>query len=169
MGVSLAARLSERVMGLVIYSGLACARRSDDYPWAWSQDFYELYKATLERIWMTGRGVEFAMPSVSGDEAFMEWIARFMRLSVSLSTAKAVIDACSTADVRPQLPLVETPTLVLHRRDEQWNSPENGRYLAEHIADATFVELPGADHWPWVGDSESVLREVEKFLDERSP
>jgi DNA-binding SARP family transcriptional activator/pimeloyl-ACP methyl ester carboxylesterase len=168
MGISLAARVPERVAGLVVYAGMACSQSSEDYPWAWSPEFYELYKASLEQVWLTGRGIEFAVPTATGDEAFMEWVARFMRLSVSLSTAKTVLDQCSTIDVRHQLQDVHAPTLVLHRRDEQWMQPENGRYVAAHIAGARYIELPGVDHWPWMGDSDSVLREVEAFLAELS-
>ena len=164
MGISLAARHPDRVAGLIVYSGFGCARKTDDYPWAWAPEFYEFYKSILEQFWLTGRGVEMAAPSVSGDEAFLEWIARFMRLSVSLSTAKLVLDLCSVTDVRPYLPQVKAPTLVLHRRDEQWLRPENGRFVADRIPGAEFVELPGADHWPWLGDAESVLHEVERFL-----
>jgi pimeloyl-ACP methyl ester carboxylesterase len=47
--------------------------------------------------------------------------------------------------------------------------PDNGRYLAAHIPGARFVELEGADHWPWFGDAESVLRLVEDFLDGLRP
>jgi pimeloyl-ACP methyl ester carboxylesterase len=46
------------------------------------------------------------------------------------------------------------------------SGPDNGRYLAAHIPGATFVSLPGADHWPWFGDAESVLQPVESFLDQ---
>jgi pimeloyl-ACP methyl ester carboxylesterase len=164
MGISLAARHPGRVAALIVYAGFACAQQTDDYPWAWTTEFYEAYKGFLETFWLTGRGVELAMPSVTGDEEYMEWVSRFMRLSVSLATAKQVLDVCSTTDVRPLLSRVVAPTLVLHRRDEQWLDPENGRYLAAHIDGARFVELPGADHWPWLGDSDSVLREVEAFL-----
>jgi pimeloyl-ACP methyl ester carboxylesterase len=55
---------------------------------------------------------------------------------------------------------------VLHRRDDQWVRPENGRYLAEHIPGARLLLLPGRDHWPWFGDAESVLRPLERFLDD---
>ena len=168
MGISLAARDPDRVAGLIVYSGMACAQRSEEYPWAWSREFYELYKASLEQVWLTGRGIEFVIPTAGGDEAFMDWVARFMRLSVSLSTAKTVLDQCSTIDIRHHLAAVQAPTLVLHRRDEQWVQPENGRYLAEHIPGARFVEVPGVDHWPWMGDSDSVLVEVDRFLAEVS-
>lgn len=166
MGISLAARHPERVAALVVYAGFACARHSDDYPWAWTPEFYELYKAHLDQFWLTGRGIELAIPTASGDDAFLEWVARFMRLSVSLSTAKRVIDQFATVDIRPLLSRVEAPTLVLHRRDEQWLTPANGRFVAEHIPGARFVELAGVDHWPWMGDSDSVLTEVDRFLDE---
>lgn len=166
MGISLAARQPERVAGLIVYAGSACFRQSEDYPWAWSPQFYELYKASLDQCWLTGRGIEFAIPTASADEAFMEWVARFMRLSVSLSTAKTVLDQCATVDIRHLLGEVAAPTLVLHRRNEQWLRPENGRYIADHIPGARFVELPGVDHWPWMGDSDSVLTEVDAFLEE---
>jgi pimeloyl-ACP methyl ester carboxylesterase len=54
---------------------------------------------------------------------------------------------------------------VLHRRDEAWLSPDNGRYVASRIPGARFVELPGVDYWPWLGDAASVLDPVEEMLD----
>jgi class 3 adenylate cyclase len=67
-------------------------------------------------------------------------------------------------DVRHVLPAVRVPTLVLHRIGDQLTRVEQGRYLAEHIAGARLVELPGSDHAPWVGDGEAILAETEEFL-----
>jgi pimeloyl-ACP methyl ester carboxylesterase len=66
--------------------------------------------------------------------------------------------------VRHLLAHIEAPALVLHRRDDQWVDPANGRYLAEHLPHARYRELDGADHWPWFGDADSVLQPVEEFL-----
>jgi pimeloyl-ACP methyl ester carboxylesterase len=98
----------------------------------------------------------------------MEWLGRLMRLSVSPAAARAVMEFGTSIDVRDQLPGLEVPTLVLHRTNDQWVSPENGRFLAERIPGARFIELPGADHWPWFGDAESVLEPVERFLDNQA-
>jgi hypothetical protein len=68
------------------------------------------------------------------------------------------------ADVRALLPLVQVPTLVLHRRDVRLVPTGHGRYLAEHIPDARYVELPGSDDIYWVGDTDQMLDEIEEFL-----
>lgn len=67
-------------------------------------------------------------------------------------------------DIRPLLADIEAPTLILHRHDEQWLSPDNATYLAERIPGARLVMLPGGDHWPWLGDAAAVLAEVEQFI-----
>ena len=59
------------------------------------------------------------------------------------------------------LPDIHSPTMVLHRGDDRWVEVGNGRYLAGHIAGAKFVELPGADHRPWVEDADAVLNQVQ--------
>jgi pimeloyl-ACP methyl ester carboxylesterase len=98
----------------------------------------------------------------------MEWLGRLLRLSVSPAAARAILAFGATIDVRDLLSDIRVPTLVLHRTDDQWVQPENGRFLAERIPGARFHELPGADHWPWFGDSTSVLTSVEQFLGELS-
>jgi class 3 adenylate cyclase len=60
--------------------------------------------------------------------------------------------------------LVQVPTLVLHRRDNAMFRAEHGRYLAEHIPGAKYVELPGADDLYWVGDTDTMLDEIEEFV-----
>jgi class 3 adenylate cyclase len=67
-------------------------------------------------------------------------------------------------DVRPVLETIRVPTLVLHRRDNPYMRIGNGRYLAEHIAGARLVELPGDDHFFHAGDSQAMLNEVQEFL-----
>ena len=64
----------------------------------------------------------------------------------------------------PRAPAIRVPTLVLHRSGDRDSSVEEGRYLAARIPGAKFVELPGMDHLPWVGDQDAVLDEVEEFL-----
>jgi Adenylate and Guanylate cyclase catalytic domain len=67
-------------------------------------------------------------------------------------------------DVRHVLPAVHVPTLVLHRTGDQAYLVEEGRYLAEHIAGAMFVELDGVDHLPPWGDADAIVREIDRFL-----
>jgi len=56
------------------------------------------------------------------------------------------------------------PSLVIHRSDDQCLKVEEGRFVAQRIPDAKFVELPGNDHLPFVGDQDAILDEVEEFL-----
>jgi class 3 adenylate cyclase len=67
-------------------------------------------------------------------------------------------------DVRHVLPLIRVPTLVLNRSGDQITSTNEARYLAKHIPGAKYVELPGEDHFPWVGDIDAILKEVQEFV-----
>jgi DNA-binding CsgD family transcriptional regulator len=70
-------------------------------------------------------------------------------------------------DVRSLLPQLAVPTLVVHRRDDPGATIEHGRYLAEHIPDATYVELPGQEHTYFLGNDDAILGAVRAFIDER--
>ncbi len=69
-------------------------------------------------------------------------------------------------DIRDVLPAVQAPTLVLHRTGDQVEEIEAGRYVASKIPGARFVELPGDDGIPWLGDSEAILSEIQAFVGE---
>src|SRR6266567_1596414 len=84
-------------------------------------------------------------------------------LAASPAMAAALVEAVIRTDVRSLLPQVAVPVLVIHRQGELI-PVEQGRYLAEHIPGAEYVELEGADHLPWVGDTDAVLAPVERFL-----
>jgi class 3 adenylate cyclase len=67
-------------------------------------------------------------------------------------------------DVRHVLPSIRVPTLVIHRKGDLCLKVEEGRYVASRIPGSKYVELPGADHLPFVGDQDAILDEVEEFL-----
>jgi class 3 adenylate cyclase len=69
-------------------------------------------------------------------------------------------------DIRPLLPVISVPTLVLHREQDAIEPVGAGRYLAEEIAGAEYVELPGADHFPWAGDQNALIAQVERFVNQ---
>jgi class 3 adenylate cyclase len=77
---------------------------------------------------------------------------------------KRIYEMFLDIDVRSVLPAIRVPTLVLHRRGDRVVNWRAGRWLADQIQDARYVELAGIDHMPWVGDADAVLDEVEDFL-----
>jgi class 3 adenylate cyclase len=70
----------------------------------------------------------------------------------------------TSIDVRGALPVIQAPTLVLHRAGDRDAKVEEGRWIAGRIPHARFVELPGEDHIPWVGDADGVVDLVEEFV-----
>jgi class 3 adenylate cyclase len=103
-------------------------------------------------------------PSMASDRAFRAWWDAAGNRAASPSMARRSNRSLAEADVRERLPKVAAPTLIVHRRDAAFVPVAHGRYLAEHIAAATYVELDGADTLYWVGDSTPVLDEVEEFI-----
>ncbi len=133
------------------------------YPWAPTPGNLE-WLDHLERNW--GRGALFLeemVPSLVGDRRYVEWFAKLERLAASPGAAVALARMVQQIDVRDILPTIRVPTLVLHRRDDQAVPLEEGQYIADHVPGAKFIALPGADHWPWIGDQRAV-EEIQEFL-----
>jgi len=103
-------------------------------------------------------------PTKVGDQEFRNRFARYSRLSASPGAALALYRMDIKVDVRNILSSVHVPTLVLHRAGDRMIYAQAGRYLADHIGGAKYVELPGADHLVWVGDRDAVVGEIEEFL-----
>jgi len=154
----------ERTVALVVYGSYACWMRDDDYPFGQSPEQLRDFLDSMHRAWETGEWWAQFNPSVLADEHYKCWWARYLRAAASPGMAAALVRMNSQIDVRDILQRVEIPTLILHRTEETRFDVANARYLAQRIPNAKLVELPGADHWPWVGDAESVLKEVEIFL-----
>ncbi len=103
------------------------------------------------------------MPSLGSGANAQRMLGMFERAAASPTMVLANDRFNTEIDVTQILPVIGVPTLVLHRTDDLV-PPALGRYIAEHVPGAQFVELAGNDHMPWVGDSDAVLDEVERFL-----
>jgi pimeloyl-ACP methyl ester carboxylesterase len=163
LGISMAAHLPDRVSHLVL---LGCA------PWyvgdtdegAFMEPGAEaaMRQVATER-WGDGSFVRLLAPSLGTDQATDEACGRFERYSAAPNGMQQLWEWTRMIDVRPLLPSVRAPTLVMRRQDEI--APRrSSRYLADHIQGARYLEVPGIDHLPWLGDPAPVLGAIEEFL-----
>jgi pimeloyl-ACP methyl ester carboxylesterase len=164
MCILFGATYPERTAGLVLCNTFARNVWAPDYPWGIRSEGWEHLQKTIESGWGTGVTPFLFAPSRATDEAFVASWARFERRAVSPGGMRKILAMIEDTDARSVLPSVHVPTLVIHRTGDRTCRIEGGRYLAEQIPGARLVELPGADHFPWVGDTESILREVERFV-----
>jgi class 3 adenylate cyclase len=140
--------------------------------WAWAPEYPsgrrpEEVEALINRIvarWGEGAMLARFAPSRASDPAFWRWWGRLERMSASPADIIALIRMIFEIDLRPVLPTIRVPTLVLHRRDELVAPFEDGRYVAERIPGAKFVALDGTDHWPWTQGADDLSDEIEEFL-----
>jgi pimeloyl-ACP methyl ester carboxylesterase len=114
--------------------------------------------------WGEGVGMEVFAPSRLGDPVFEDWFAGAQRMGASPAMVRLLFAMWMQLDVRDVLSAIHVPTLVLHRRGDRLIDLSVGRYLADHIAGARFVELDGIDHVPFSGDVDQLTAEVEEFV-----
>lgn len=163
--VYFAATAPERVDRLVLYNVMPRVLEADDYPWGVPEEVRQfLLDALAEGMWGTGRTVELYAPSLRHDAQFVRWQARY-ECSMASPRAAELMDAINfNHDIRDLLPSIAAPTLVLCRPG-QTSSIDAARWMAAQIPEAYCVELPAGDAYPFVGDSESVLRAIEVFVE----
>ncbi len=161
-----AATYPERTSALVMIGTYAKRVRDDDYPWAPTAEQRDAFFELMQREWGTAVGIEERAPSLANDPEFREWWATYLRMGASPGAAVALTRMNAEIDVRSILPSIRVPTLVIHRTGDMCLRVEEGRYVASRITGAKFVELPGIDHLPFVGDQRSILDEIERFVAE---
>ncbi len=168
--LSLAAEHPERVAGLVLFGATPSYTWSEDLPDGWTMERWaEEHRAWAAVTDLSGFLDEHARgiaPSLDGDATGLDELRRLLMATETLGAAVEESRALSRIDLRPVLPSVRCPVLVIRRADDETASPSGGRFLADHVADGTYVEVPGRDGLPWVGDAEPVLLAVERFLAE---
>jgi class 3 adenylate cyclase/pimeloyl-ACP methyl ester carboxylesterase len=175
-----AASHPERVTRLVLYAATVKAGvRTDDFPWGPTEEERRAWREAAAE-WGTD---EFAAawvarlaPSAADDAQFVEWAGRMMRTAASPATAKDFMRMQGFMDAREVLPLIRVPTLVLDRSDAHMpkgpvDMPplEESKYIAERIPGAKLVVLPGRDYLPWIGDPDSIVSEVARFVTGAAP
>jgi class 3 adenylate cyclase len=175
MGVSEGAPLSmlfaashpERTAALIFCGGEVKEVTTDDWPWGHStlEEFDQGLKKLLAGGIDWGKPAPvFYAPSRAREPALMEWFGRLERSSASPAAAVAFMRMGSEIDVRHVAPSIHVPTLVMHKQRDPVVRFEQGRWLAETIPDARFVELAGQDHAPWFDTADEVIGEVREFL-----
>jgi pimeloyl-ACP methyl ester carboxylesterase/DNA-binding winged helix-turn-helix (wHTH) protein len=159
-----AATYPNRTEAIVMVGTYARRTRSADYPWAPTPEQREAFCQEIIEHWGGPVGIEERAPSMAADPAFRDWWATYLRMGASPAAAVALTRLNAQIDIRHILPMVRVPALVLHRAGDLCLRIEEGRYVASLIPGARFVELPGNDHLPFVGDQDSVLDPIETFL-----
>ena len=157
-----AATYPERTSAMVLYGSYAKRLRDPNYPWAPTREERDSWYDLLERGW--GGVVDIGTLAPNADPHFREWWARYLRMSASPGAALALGRMNSEIDIREVLPSIRVPTLILHRTGDLDMDVGGARYMASRIAGAKYIELPGDDHLPFVGNQEAILDEIEEFL-----
>ena len=164
MALLFAATYPERTLALITFGVFAKRVWDSEYPWAPTPKERQKFYDAIEHEWGGPLGIEDVAPSLAHDEQFRQWWATYQRRSASPRAALALARMNTLIDVRHILPAIRVPTLVMHRVDDLDSKVEEGRYIAERIPNAKYVELPGRDHLLFVGDQDAVLNQVEGFI-----
>ena len=148
-----------------MFGAAAAGGVDEDYPWGWTTDEWQDWLDRVDAGWGSEAFVHeltnWVSPSLADDAELVATLGRLTRLAASPGDASAHDRINRDTDVRHVLPLIHAPTLVIHRTGDRVEPVEAGRYIADHIPGATFLELPAGDHiWPL----DDVVNHVTRFI-----
>lgn len=152
----------ERTAALVLLNSSVRTLFADDYPDGLSADALDELLTAIRRSWGSG-AVDVLAPSMIDDARFRSWLGRSQRLTSTAEVADSRMRAVLEADLRHTLPAIKVPTMVLNNHGA-FPPVSHGRYIAERIEGAKFVELEGDDFLFFVGDTGPLLDAIEEFL-----
>ncbi len=164
MSALFAATYPERTAGLIIDGSYPSALRRPDYPWGITEEQMEKRLGMVKDVWGRVAGMDRYAPSQVDNPTVAGWWTTFMQMSASPGDAEDLLRMNNLIDIRDVLPAIRVPTLIVHARGDRIAPIEAGRYLAEHIPGAKLLELESDDHWPYFGDAELVLGDVQEFV-----
>lgn len=161
-----AATYPERTISLITFGAFAKRTYSIDYPWAPKPEERQVFFDTIEKEWGNGQkmGLEYIMPSMQNDSEYYNWFASYLRSAASPRAALALAKMNTESDITEILHKINIPTLILHRSNDTDVNIEEAKYIADRIPNSKLVKLSGNDHCFWVGDSFSVVEEIEEFI-----
>ena len=165
MATLLTATYPERISAFILLNSYARLLRDEDYPQGMPESVAADLRQLFEATWGNGDILYLTAPEAAKDDRFRQWAARYQRLAMAPGEATIQYGWVQQLDVRAVLPTISVPTLVIHRSDNPYYRVGHGRYLAESIPGARYVELPGTDSFPFhVGGADQVLDEIQEFL-----
>lgn len=164
LATQFAAAHQERVSALVLINGWARITATPDYPEGQSRGAVDQFLEFTRKYYGTERWVRASNPSLTGDERALRWVAKWNRAMGSPRAFVESFDNQQRMDARPVLSRIRAPTLVMTRRNYLWATVPQGRHMAEHIARARFVELPGSDSAPFWETPDLILDQIEEFV-----
>ena len=164
MSLVFAATHPDRVRALVIADGSARLMAAPDYPVGRPIETYQRIVEQTKASWGRGMMLDQFAPSMRSVPGLREAWSRYERAAASPGTAEAMVRNLHQIDVREVLPAIRVPTLVISHTDARGFPAAHGRYLAEHIPGARYVELPGIDSLIWAGDQARLVGEIEEFV-----
>ncbi len=165
IAMQVAATHPERVIAIVLGETMATAVPDAAHPWGPDPAVVEAVAEAIETGgWGKAILLPLIAPSVAGDERVMSWFRRLERMSATPSMAANLMRLTQGIDMRPILAQVQAPALVLHRRHAPFVPTDGVRWLADHLPDGRYVEVPGDEIPGYLGDVDAVMDEIEEFL-----
>ena len=164
MSILFAATHPQRTSALILYGTYARRMWAPDHPWGRTEAEMDAILERIDRDWGKDALLDLSDPSIANNDEARRTFARYFRLAASPGAALTVLRLQTQIDVRHVLPAIHVPALVMHRSGDRVTRVEQGRYLAEHIPGAKFVELAGDDHMPAVGNGDAIIDEIGEFL-----
>lgn len=164
LALQFAADHPERVSALVLINAWARVTEAPDYPEGWPSTALEQFFAFARKYYGTDKWTRASNPSLAGDERTLRWASKWHRAMGSPKAFAENFENQQKMDARPALSRIRAPTLVMTRRNYQWAPMRLGRYVAEHIEGARFLEIPGSDAAPCWEAPDLILDHIEEFL-----
>ncbi|MBO6523775.1 MAG: alpha/beta fold hydrolase [Balneolaceae bacterium] len=165
-----AATYPNRTSALIAFGIFAKRRYSPNYPWAPTDEERQKVYDMIESSWGGGdMELESLAPSKADDPVFMEWLANYFRSGASPSAALVLTKMNTQVDIIDILGSIKVPTLILQRTNDIDVKIEEGRFIADRIEGAKFVEFSGDDHLFWAGNTQEILDEMKDFLSTMKP
>jgi pimeloyl-ACP methyl ester carboxylesterase len=160
----LAAGHPDRCTHLMLWSSFARLPAADDYPEGIDPAELDNWREILRDQWGGPVSLGVFAPSRKGDQEAERWWAQLLRQGTSPGSAFELMNLYKELDVRAALESIQAPTLVMHRRGDRGVPAPLGRYIADNIAGARYVEFEGADHLFWTQGADEIIGEMEEFL-----
>jgi pimeloyl-ACP methyl ester carboxylesterase len=159
-----AATYPSRTAALVLLNSYARLAYAPDYPQGIPAEQAQGLLRAIEEGWGKGVAFEALVASQASNAPMKSWWSRYQRLAASPGAAVTLLRSAFATDARAVLSAITVPVLVLHRAGDPFTGPQHGRYLAEHVPGARYVELSGVDHLFFAEDMDRLLAEVQEFL-----